>query len=59
MYSLPIQVLAHIQKLSREHMCRSDFEVSGCELSPLSLTSEPNLNVTRFHSAAGANSRLH
>lgn len=44
---------AHIQKLSREHMCRNDFEVSGFEVSPLSQTSEPNLNVTRFHSAAG------
>lgn len=58
MYLL-IQVHAHIQELSREHTCRSDFEVSRFELSPLSLTFESNLNVTRLHSAADANSRLH
>lgn len=52
MYLL-IHVHAHLQKLSREHMCRNDFKVSGFEVSPLSLTSEPNLNVSRFHSAAG------
>lgn len=47
------EVHALTQKLGREHMCRSDFEVSGFEVSPLSLTSEPNFNVTRFHSGAG------
>lgn len=49
---LLIRMHAHIQKLSREHMCRNDFEVSSFEVSPLSLTSEPNLNVTECHSAA-------
>lgn len=33
-------------------MCRNDFEVSSFEVSPLSLTSEPNLNVAKCHSAA-------